>query len=236
MPYSNGLTRNVVQCLEDFDIPLFLSHSIVKVHGGDRITGITVVQVDDNRLPVPGTEFELACDCLLLSVGLIPENELSKNIGLAMDDITGGPVVDQYRQTTLSGFFAAGNVVHVHDLVDFVSEEGDIAGKWAARYGQGKLQQQERTIAVEPGAGIRSVVPQQIAVTAEMPTVRLFMRVTQPQQKITIAITSGDEKIMERRLPIAKPGEMIVIDIPADKIRTAGEKLRVQVKEQGGEK
>ncbi|WP_312199069.1 NAD(P)/FAD-dependent oxidoreductase [Anaerospora hongkongensis] len=236
MPYSNGLTRNVVQCLEDFDIPLFLSHSVVKVHGGDRITGITVAQVGDNRLPIPGTEFEIPCDCLLLSVGLIPENELSKNIGLTMDDITGGPVVDQYRQTTLPGFFAAGNVVHVHDLVDFVSEEGDIAGKWAARYGQGQLQQPERVIAVEAGDGIRSVVPQQVAITADMPVVRLFMRVTEPQQKIIIAITAGPEKIMERRLPIAKPGEMIVVDIPADKVRAAGDKLSVQVKRLGGEK
>jgi NADPH-dependent 2,4-dienoyl-CoA reductase/sulfur reductase-like enzyme len=236
MPYSNGLTRNVVQCLEDFDIPLFLAHSVVKIHGGDRITGITVAQVDDNRLPIPGTEFDLPCDCLLLSVGLIPENELSKNIGLAMDDITGGPIVDQYRQTTLPGFFAAGNVVHVHDLVDFVSEEGDIAGKWAACYGKGQLAQPERSIAVKPGKSIRSVVPQQLAVTRDMAAVRLFMRVTEPQHKLIIEIASEGRVIMERRLPIAKPGEMIVIDIPAEKIRTASEIVSVLVKQQGGEK
>ncbi|MBR1975776.1 MAG: NAD(P)/FAD-dependent oxidoreductase, partial [Phascolarctobacterium sp.] len=121
-PFSNGLTRNIVQCLHDYDIPLYLSHTIVKIHGDTRVTGITVAKVDDKMAPIPGTEFDIECDTVLLSVGLIPENELSNGLNLDMAPLTAGPVVDQHRETSLDGFFAAGNVVHVHDLVDFVSD------------------------------------------------------------------------------------------------------------------
>lgn len=131
-PFSNGLTRNIVQCLNDYNIPLYLSHTIVKIHGKDRVNGITVAKVDEKMRPIPGTEFDIDCDTVLLSVGLIPENELSRGLDLKMHPLTNGPVVDQHRQTSLPGFYAAGNVVHVHDLVDFVSEEAEIAGKFAA--------------------------------------------------------------------------------------------------------
>ena len=163
MPFSNGLTRNVVQCLEDFDIPLHLSHTITFIHGKDRVTGVTVAAVDANRAVVPGTEFTLPCDCLLLSVGLIPETELSRAMDICQDGLTNGPIVDQRRQTCVSGCFAAGNVVHVHDLVDFVSEEGDIAGYNAALYAKNELPDVQQVVAVKADTGIRTVVPQQIS-------------------------------------------------------------------------
>lgn len=237
MPYSNGLTRNIVQCLEDYDIPLHLSHTIVKIHGKDRITGITCAKVDDKLQPIPGTEFDIECDCLLLSVGLIPENELSQAAGITLDTITGGPVVNQLRQTSLPGFFAAGNVVHVHDLVDFVSEEGEIAGKYAAQFALGNLPAPKRTITVTAGTGIRTVVPQQIALP-ETPAepVRLFMRVTQPAKKVSILVMSAEQTLVERRLPVAKPSEMIVVEVPAAKLLNAGEQLTVSLQiKQGGE-
>ena len=139
MPYSNGLNRNIVQCLEDYDIPLYLSHSVVAVHGEDRVTGVTVARVDEKMTPVPGTEFDVECDCVLLSVGLIPENELGRAHALEIDPVTGGAVVDQFRRTNLAGTFAAGNVLQVHDLVDWVSQEAEIAGRSAALHALGKL-------------------------------------------------------------------------------------------------
>ena len=224
MPYSNGLTRNVVQCLEDYNIPLYLSHTVVKVHGKGRVTGITCAKVDEHKNVVPGTEFYLECDCLLLSVGLIPENELSQNMGIELDGITGGPIVDQLRQTTIPGCFAAGNVVHVHDLVDFVSEEGDIAGKSAARYAKGELPEScGGFIPVKAGNGVRTVVPQRIVPGTGEEPVKLFMRVTEPQQKVTLEIAAGDNVLLKRKLPVAKPGEMIVAEIPAASLASVGE-------------
>lgn len=230
MPYSNGLTRNVVQCLEDYDIPLYLSHTVLKVHGRDRVTGITCAKVDDNKCVVPGSEFYIDCDCLLLSVGLIPENELSQNMGVELDPVTGGPLVDQLRQTTIPGCFAAGNVVHVHDLVDFVSEEGDIAGKSAALYALGQLPEKTASfMPVKAGNGIRTVVPQRVAAIAEEP-VRLFMRVTEPHNKITLEIAAGDQVLVTRKLPVAKPGEMIVVEVPG-KLLASAQSLEARLSE-----
>lgn len=224
MPYSNGLTRNVVQCLEDYDIPLYLSHTVVKVHGKGRVTGITCAKVDENKCVVPGSEFYLECDCLLLSVGLIPENELSQNMGIELDSITGGPIVDQMRQTTIPGCFAAGNVVHVHDLVDFVSEEGDIAGNFAARYAKGELTGTlGEFIPVKAGKGVRTVVPQRILLRSQEDTIKLFMRVTEPQYKVTLEIAAGDNVLLNRKLPVVKPGEMIVVEIPGASLVAARE-------------
>lgn len=233
MPYSNGLTRNIVQCLEDYGIPLHLSHTITKIHGTDRVTGVTCAAVDDKMQPVPGTEFDIECDCLLLSVGLIPENELSQAVGVKIDAITGGPVVNQLRQTSLPGFFAAGNVVHVHDLVDFVSEEGEIAGKYAAQYALGTFTPALRTTKVLAGAGIRTVVPQQVDLS-EAPTdsVRLFMRVAKPEKKVIITVASAGQPLVERRLPVAKPSEMIVVEVPAAKLINAGEEINVSLQTQ----
>ncbi|VBB05447.1 pyridine nucleotide disulphide reductase class-i signature [Lucifera butyrica] len=232
MPYSNGLTRNVVQCLEDYDIPLYLAHTITKVHGQDRITGVSCAQVDDAKCPVPGTEFDIPCDCLLLSVGLIPENELSQQAGVELDGITGGPVVDQTRQTNLAGCFAAGNVVHVHDLVDFVSEEGDISGKYAALYARGEMPVPQRFLPVKPGRGMRSVVPQRIALRkTDDGQIRLFMRVTEPKPKVTLEVLGDGGILLSRKLPIVKPGEMIVIDVPVEKLSAIDDGIEVRLAE-----
>ncbi|MDT8903051.1 NAD(P)/FAD-dependent oxidoreductase [Anaeroselena agilis] len=236
MPYSNGLTRNVVQCLEDFGIPLHLSHTVVGVHGKDRVTGITCAKVDDALRPVPGSEFDLECDCLLLSVGLIPENELSGDLGIEMDGLTGGPVVDQLRQTSLPGFFAAGNVVHVHDLVDFVSEEGETAGKYAARHACGLSSSVGRLARIMASDGVRTAVPQVVRLDdVRTAPVRLYMRVARPERRVTLRLLSNSELLLERVLPVAKPGEMVVADIPADKLRAIGDVVTVVLRRQGGE-
>lgn len=162
MPYSGGLTRNIVQCLNDFDIPLYLSHTVTEIHGKDRVTAVTVMKVDENRTPIPGTEMYIPCDTLLLSVGLIPENELTQQAGITMDRITSGAVVDQHRQTSVPGIFACGNVLHVHDLVDFVSDESEIAGISAAEYIKESVLSEDADIEVKPAGLVRYVVPQNI--------------------------------------------------------------------------
>ncbi|MBP2642761.1 MAG: hcnB [Firmicutes bacterium] len=231
MPYSNGLTRNVVQCLNDYDIPLHLGHTILKIHGKHRITGVTCAKVDETMKPIPGTEFYLECDCLLLSVGLIPENELSREMGIQMDNLTSGPVVDQLRQTNIPGFFAAGNVVHVHDLVDFVSEEGEIAGKYATYYANHTLGAVEKVISVKTADGVRTSVPQIVRLYQDdSQPVRLYMRVAKPERKVTLAIMNGEQVVLEKKLAVAKPGEMIVVDVPGDKLKTCGDKITVLLK------
>lgn len=230
MPFSNGLTRNIVQCLNDYNIPLHLAHTIIAVHGHDRVTGVTCAAVDDKMRPITGTEFDIECDCLLLSVGLIPENELSREL-VEIDKVTGGPIVDQYRQTTSPGFFAAGNVVHVHDLVDFVSEEGEMAGKSAALYARGKFSSANRTIPIVPGNGMRTIVPQHVTISQENDSVKLFMRVRQTEKQVVLNIESDHKLLTSRKLPIAKPGEMIVVQIPAEKIATANNKITVSLQQ-----
>jgi len=228
-PFSNGLTRNIVQCLQDYNIPLHLSHTITKIHGKDRLTGITVAKVDDKMQPIAGTEFEIECDTLLLSVGLIPENELSLGMHLDMNSLTSGPIVNQRRTTSLPGVYAAGNVVHVHDLVDFVSEEAEIAGKFAALEVQGKLATDLRQVEVKPGAGIRTCVPQRLALPAEGEAVKLFMRVIAPERNIKLEILSGSEVIMHKVLPVAKPSEMISLELPAEKTKLIVSELTVRL-------
>ncbi|MFA6075645.1 MAG: FAD-dependent oxidoreductase [Negativicutes bacterium] len=233
MPFSNGLTRNIVQCLEDYDIPLHLSHTITKIHGVERIEKISCAQVDESFRPIPGTEFDIPCDCLLLSVGLIPENELSTGAAIPLHRLTNGPLVDQCRETGLPGIFAAGNVVHVHDLVDFVSEEGAIAGKYAAKYSAGQMCGFDRAIAVEPGNAIRTVVPQTITVRECVnEPVKLFMRVTQPMVKITVEVCDGDIVLASKKEAVAKPSEMIAVSLPYDKACSARGPITVSVKEE----
>lgn len=230
MPYSNGLTRNIVQCLNDFAIPLHLSHTILAIHGKDRVTGVTCAKVDNAMKPIIGTEFEIDCDCVLLSVGLIPENEISEATEISMDKVTSGPIVDQMRQTSLPGFFAAGNVVHVHDLVDFVSEEADIAGKYAATYVQDKMQIPEKVLAVMPGDGVRTVVPQRLAINKTMETVKLFLRARVPGEKVTLTVSADDEIIITKKLAFAKPSEMIVVSVPREKLQNISGDVIVSIK------
>ena len=229
-PFSNGLTRNIVQCLHDYDIPLYLSHTIVKIHGETRVTGITVAKVDDKMAPIPGTEFDIECDTVLLSVGLIPENELSNGLNLDMAPLTAGPVVDQHRETSLDGFFAAGNVVHVHDLVDFVSDEAEIAGKYAALKAMGKMEGETREVKVSAINGVRTCVPQKLTMPTENTAdekVKLFMRVGAPHRKVRLEIKSGDNVLLSKPLPVAKPSEMIAVEIPAAKFGLIGEEITV---------
>lgn len=218
-PFSNGLTRNIVQCLEDYNIPLYLSHTIVKIHGNERVTGVTIAKVDEKMQTIAGTEFDIDCDTLLLSVGLIPENELSRGLNLEMHPLTSGPIVDQRRQTSMPGIFAAGNVVHVHDLVDFVSEEAEIAGKFAALTAFGKLDEELTVVNVEAGNGIRTCVPQKLSLPQEGESARLFMRVANPERKVKLEVKSGDTLIMSKILPVAKPSEMIALDLSAEKTK-----------------
>ena len=205
MPYSGGLARNIQQCLKDFDIPLKLSHTVTAIHGKERLTGVTVSQVDEKRRPIPGTEEEISCDTLLLSVGLIPENELSKEAGIRLDPVTGGAVVDEKRQTSCPGIFACGNVLHVHDLVDFVSEEAALAGESAAAYIAGKVSQDD-VLELVPDGKIRYTVPQRIADRQE--DVKVYFRVDNVYRKVEIRVTCDGETVLAKKRPVVKPGEM----------------------------
>ncbi|MBC8530934.1 NAD(P)/FAD-dependent oxidoreductase [Gehongia tenuis] len=205
MPYSSGLTRNIVQCLEDNDIPLRYEYTVTRVHGDRRVTGVTVAKVDQNRRPIPETEEFVECDTLLLSVGLIPENEVAQGLDIEMDPVTQGAVVDENRETTAAGVFACGNVLHVHDLVDNVSLEAGIAGRAAAKFAAGRLPEEE-TVSVRPGEGVRYVVPQRIRRTAE--GCELFFRVGDTKRNVNVVLQAGDTILQKRRRPIVKPGEM----------------------------
>jgi len=218
MPYSNGLTRNVVQCLEDYNIPLYLSHTVTKVHGDARVTGVTIAEVDENRRPVAGSEFDIDCDTLLLSVGLIPENELSKTAGVALDPRTNGAVVDENMQTEVEGVFACGNVLHVHDLVDFVSAEGERAGKSAAEFLKNGAQKKEEFIAVKNGFGVGYTVPQRISADCKTP-VTVFFRVNRVFGNSVIGVSDENGEILSFRRERMAPGEMEKIILPAEKLR-----------------
>ena len=230
MPYSNGLTRNIVQCLEDYDIPLYLSHTISQIHGNDRVTGITCTKVDENFCPVVGSEFDIECDTILLSVGLIPENELSREIDIAMDNLTAGPIVDQNRQTNISGIFAAGNVLHVHDLADFASEEAVIAGKAAALYAQDKLKQDKETIPVVAGDGLRTAIPQFLNISDNFPgNIKIFLRAAYPQDNVSLQVISDDKVIQSRPLVAARPSEMLTAVIPEKDVAKIKGQLKLQL-------
>lgn len=217
MPYSGGLARNIEQCLHDFDIPLKLSHTVVNIHGKERITGVTVAEVDQNRKPLPGTEEEISCDTLLLSVGLIPENELSRDAGISLDPITGGALVDQDRETGIPGVFACGNVLHVHDLVDFVSEEAALAGRAAAEYITSGEQEQCR-IPLETDGNVRYTVPQRIT---KYKDVAVFFRVSRVFTNARLVVTDGERLIAEKKLRKAVPGEMNRFLLKADQLTGA---------------
>lgn len=208
MPYSGGLKRNIVQCLDDYDIPLKLSHTVTCIHGKERVTGITIAQVGPDRKPIPGTEEYYSCDTLLLSVGLLPENELSKSAGVALSPVTTGAVVDDLLQTNVEGIFACGNVLHVHDLVDFVSKEAQIAGENAAAFVQGKKRETDNTIPIIPENGVRYTVPQKIDITNMGETVTVRFRVADVYQNKKICLYYDDTLILSRKKQIMAPGEM----------------------------
>lgn len=220
MPYSGGLARNIEQCLNDFDIPLMLSHTVTQIHGKERICGVTVSKVDVNRRPIDGTEKYIPCDTLLLSVGLIPENEISKSVGIDLDRITSGAVVDQDRQTSKSGIFACGNVLHVHDLVDFVSDEAEIAGRAAAEYIKGE-NSKNLDIPILTDGKVRYTVPQKITAEKDIP---VYFRVSDVFKNAKVNVYDGEKVIFSKKLIKAAPREMNRIVLKADSIKNA-EKL-----------
>jgi len=207
LPYLAGLTRNRVQCLDDFNIPLLLSHTVTEIRGHQRVEAVKIAQVDGKRQPVPGTERVIECDTLLLSVGLIPENELTRAAGIAIDPVTSGPSVNQYMQTSLPSVFACGNVVHVNDLVDNVSRESEQAGRSAALFAAGKLPKATE-IACKPGSGIRYVVPQRIALSGEDAELTLYFRVTAPGGASELSAAQSGKVLTSRKVRRVSPGEM----------------------------
>ncbi len=221
MPYSAGLARNIEQCLNDFQIPLKLSHTVVQIHGQERLEGVTIAAVDDNRKPIPGSEEYIACDTLLLSVGLIPENELTTKAGIELSRVTNGATVDQNRQTSVEGIFACGNVLHVHDLVDFVSEEAEIAGKAAAEYifsGSTK----KKAVPVKTDGQVRYTVPQAIEVPMDQVNTELFFRVGNIyKNKKLVVRDQANNVLISRKKPVMVPGEMERVKVTAEMIQNA---------------
>ena len=213
MPYSNGLNRNIVQCLNDYDIPLYLSHTIVDIKGDKRVEQVVVVKVDEKRNPIPGTEITFDCDTVLLSVGLIPENELSRQAGVEIDRRTNGPVVYENMETSIPGVFASGNVVHVHDLVDFVTQESQRAGRAAALYAKNG-EPQGPCIAVESGSAVTYTVPQKIRTENVDKFVEIFFRVNFVYTNMVIQISSGGEVLARFKREHMAPGEMEKVAFP----------------------
>lgn len=214
MPYSGGLTRNIVQCLNDFNIPLYLSHTIVDIQGRDRVEKVIVAEVGPDRRPVPGAEMEFDCDTILLSVGLIPENELSRQAGITMDPHTKGAVVYENMETSIPGVFACGNVVHVHDLVDFVSGESELAGEAAAKYVQNGETAEGRTLTLETGADVGYTVPQHIRLNGIDKTVNVSFRVRRICGASSIVVKSGGTVLAKYKRERLAPGEMEHIALP----------------------
>ncbi len=228
MPYSGGLKRNIVQCLEDFGIPLYLSTTVAEIHGKERLEGVTIAAVDEKMKIIENTKRYIPCDTLLLSVGLIPENELTRKLGVIMDTVTGGAVVDEKRQTALEGVFACGNVLQVHDLVDYVSDEAEIAGRGAAECVLNAGLASD-TLAVKAEGNVRYVLPQRI--NSRENEVALFMRVRTPLGKVRFSVKSGDELLASALRLKAAPGEMEKITVKADKLKLAKHELSVCVEE-----
>ncbi len=215
MPYSGGLARNIEQCLNDFNIPLKLSHTVVEIHGRERLEGVTIAAVDERRRPIDSTREYIPCDTLLLSVGLIPENELSKSAGVTLDRVTNGAVVDQNRETEIAGIFSCGNVLHVHDLVDYVSEEAEIAGKSAAAYIRGE-RSEKTTITVSTDGRVRYTVPQRIT---EKKDVAVYFRVADVYRGATLTVKDQDGNVLyKKKKARLAPGEMECINLKAESL------------------
>jgi NADPH-dependent 2,4-dienoyl-CoA reductase/sulfur reductase-like enzyme len=239
-PYPGGLMRNVAQCLYDYDIPLMLRHTIVEIQGKDRVTGVLVADTDENSRPIPGSEKLYECDTVILSVGLIPENELSLSAGVRLDPNTGGPIVDQSRQTSIAGIFACGNVVHVHDLVDFVVEESEIAGKGAAGFleGRGRAMGTDTKVApteLLPGDGLKYVVPQRMRGINGKGSLDLYLRVNRVYGRSTIEVRHGGEELKRVKRLRMNPGEMERVRLQGSVLeKLDGSSLTVEAVEAGG--
>lgn len=223
LPYSGGLKRNIVQCLDDFGIPLKLSHTVVDIKGKERVESVVLAQVDENRKPIPGTEEEYTCDTLLLSVGLIPENELSRSMGVELNPVTSGPRVNESLETNISGVFACGNVLHVHDLVDFVSSEAALAGKHAAEYVKQNLQERKAEeksleVTVKGEQGVRYTVPGTVRPEIMEEKLPVRFRVGQVYHQCYISVYLDEERILHRKRPVMAPGEMETVWLEKEKL------------------
>ena len=220
MPYSGGLKRNIVQCLDDYGIPLKLSHTVVDIKGKERVEGITLAEVDSKGKPILGTEEEYSCDTLLLSVGLIPENEISKGMGVDMNPVTSGPKVNESLETNIPGVFACGNVLHVHDLVDFVSEEAKTAGKNAAAYvkADGVKAARDNDIVLNPIEGVRYTVPGTINVANMDEQITVRFRVGGVYKNCYVSAYFDDERVIHRKRPVVAPGEMEEIKLTKEQL------------------
>jgi NADPH-dependent 2,4-dienoyl-CoA reductase/sulfur reductase-like enzyme len=225
LPYASGLPRNIQQCLNDYEIPLHLSTSVIDVHGKERLSGVTVARLDESRRPIQGTERVIPCDTLLLSVGLIPENELSRGASVTMEARTGGACVDDTYMTSIPGIFSCGNVLHVHDVVDYVSDEAALAAEFAVRYLTGEIKPPESYIDIRPKVGVGYVLPQRVSGLTDF---TLSLRVTEPSRNQAVLIRDGDRKVARKKIVRLHPAEMIRIKVKAKKLQGA-KRLEVSV-------
>lgn len=235
MPYSGGLKRNIAQCLEDFGIPLKLSHTVVDIKGKERVEGITLAQVDENKKPIPGTEEFYECDTLLLSVGLIPENELSRGAGVEINPVTSGPVVNESFETSIPGIFACGNVLHVHDLVDYVTQEAALAGERAARFIKGELTARTgQCIGISAESGARYSVPSSINMENMDDELTVRFRIDQVYMDHYVNVYADDKRIIHKKRRIMSPGEMESIVLKKDELKEAAglKKITIKVEEE----
>ena len=232
MPFSTGLIRNKVQCLDDFNIPLKFNHTITRIEGGKRVEKVTVAQVDKNLQAIPGTEEEISCDTVLLSVGLIPENELTSEAGIKLDSVTRGPIVNENRETEIEGIFACGNVLHVHDLADFVTEEGEIVGRAVGEYLKGNRKFRSQPIKIFPGDNIAYVVPQHIDFIAPgRKKIKLFMRVKKPEERVKINLIDDKGRVLTAyKKRIVTPGEMVSVFLPEVLLDDKLENITISIK------
>lgn len=236
MPYSSGLVRNKVQCLDDFDIPLKLQHTITRIEGEERLERVQVAQVDKDFNVIKGSREWVTCDTLLLSVGLIPENELTKAMDLDLHPVTGGAFVNENRETNIEGVFAAGNVLHVHDLVDWVSEEAEIAGKAAADYINDNLTKRKKIIKITPDENVTYSVPHKLEYEfGEENFIKIFMRVTKPMENVKVTFNYKDENIVSFPKKIVMPGEMVTANLPTALIEDHMDEIKVSIVKKVGE-
>ena len=233
MPYSGGLKRNIVQCLDDFNIPLLLSHTVIDIKGKERVTSVVIAEVDERSKPVPGTEQEITCDTLLLSCGLIPENELSRSAGVKINPATNGPVVNESFETSIPGVFACGNVLHVHDLVDYVSEESGRAGRSAARFVKANKAEEGPVINIKNGNGVRYTVPSFVRVNELDGDLVIRFRSGNVYKDNYISVLFDGETKLHRRKPIITPGEMEQVILKKDDLTAAPSEILIEITEVG---
>ena len=226
-PYASGLPRNVVQCLDDYGIPLYLNHTVTFIKGKDRLESVTIAQVDDNLKAIEGTEKEIKCDTLLLSLGLVPENELSKEVGIKLDSITGGPIVNQDFETSLSGVFACGNCLQVYDTVDVLSVDAKVAGKNAAKTALIEKKTASEEISVKAGKNVCYVIPQKIN---DVGKISLKLRVIKPKKTPILRVSVCNQEIYKKKLPYANPANMIIFNVNvSENLLKSGNSLEVRI-------